>query len=191
LHFTRDAANPVAPREAQPNAAAFAEVHALVEPPFIYAFHTQRYIDPAAVPHARGRTSVLEDLGVQVLAMRRPFTLHMPVMTMETLPAGAATEPGDCPPICLGSITRVTLGIECRFVSAARKGLTLHVRGSHDGLVYDAADILTYDLDCRPGGLSRTGVELKAKPPFIKVTVENRDEREPACRIKVTATLEG
>ena len=191
LHFTRHASNPVAPREAQPNAAAFAEVHALVEPPFIYAFHTLRYIDPAAVPRARGRTSVLEDIGVQVLAMRRPFTLPMPVMALESLAAGAATELGDCPPVCLGNITRVTLGIECRFVSVARTGLTLHVRGSNDGLTYDSTDILTCDLDYRSGGVRRRSIELKTKPPFIKVFVENRDESEPARQIKVTATLEG
>ncbi|MBI5684630.1 MAG: hypothetical protein HZC54_06090 [Verrucomicrobia bacterium] len=191
FRFMRHAANPVAPRESQPNAAAFAEVHTLVESPFIYAFHTLRYIDPAHVPRAKGRTSVLEDIGVQVLATRRPFTLPMPVMTLESLAASTATELGDCPPICLGNIARVSLSIECKFSTAARKGLTLRVRGSNDGLAYDSTDILTCDLDCLPGGISRKSVELKTKPPFIKVLVENRDEREPTCQIKVTATLGG
>ena len=34
----------------------FSEVHTLLERPFIYAFHTLRYLDPEQVPHAKGRT---------------------------------------------------------------------------------------------------------------------------------------
>jgi hypothetical protein len=191
FHFTRHAANPVAPREAQPNAAAFAEVHTLVEPPLVYAFHTLRYLDPALATRAKGRTSVLEDIGVQVLATRRPFTLPMPALVLETLAAGATTEPGDCPPICLGNIRRVMLHIECRFSAAARRGLTLRVRGSQDGLAYDGGDVLKCGLDCRPGAIGRKSIELKTKPPFIKVLVENPDERETARQVKVTATLGG
>jgi hypothetical protein len=191
FHFARHAANPVAPRESQPNAAAFAEVHTLVEPPFVYAFHTLRYLDPAHALRAKSRTSVLEDIGVQVLAMRRPFTLPMPVLMLESLAASAATDLGDCPPVCLSNIKRVTLTIECKFPAAARKGLTLHVRGSNDGLAYDSTDILACDLDCRAGHISRKRVELKTKPPFIKVLVENHDESEPAGSVEITATLGG
>ena len=72
MHFQRDPCNPVAAREANPNAAAFAEVHALVEPPLVYAFHTLRWVDPREASKAAGRTSVLEDLGVQVLVMPGP-----------------------------------------------------------------------------------------------------------------------
>ena len=40
LKFFKFGGNPVAARQANPNAAAFAEVHAIMEPPFIYLYHT-------------------------------------------------------------------------------------------------------------------------------------------------------
>lgn len=63
--------NPVAVRQANPNASAFAEVHAIIELPYIYIYHTLR------PEHYEGRNYPWvidgEDLGVQVLATQRPF----------------------------------------------------------------------------------------------------------------------
>lgn len=181
FHFTRHPANPIAPREAQPNAAAFAEVHTLVEPPFIYAFHTLRYIDSEHVPHAKGRTSVLEDLGVQVLVTQRSFKLPMPVCTLDSLPAGSVTELSDCPPICLLNVSRITLTIACEGAAALR----VHVSASRDGIVFDATDLMTFDC------LGRRTVELKPKAAFIKVRIKNLDGKLSCRKIQVTALLEG
>jgi hypothetical protein len=181
FHFTRHAANPVAPREAQPNAAAFSEVHTLLEPPFIYAFHTLRYLDPEQVPRAKGRTSVLEDLGVQVLVTQRSFQLPMPVCTLDRLPAGGATELSDCPPICLRNVSRITLTAACEGAAALR----VHVRASMDGILFDATDLMTFDCH------GRKRVELKRRATFIKVRIENLDGKLSCRNIQVTALLEG
>jgi hypothetical protein len=49
FNFTKYPGNPVAPRENNPDASAFAEVHAYWESPFYYLFHTLRYISKG--PH--------------------------------------------------------------------------------------------------------------------------------------------
>src|SRR5262249_11404282 len=72
-NFIKYGGNPVASREASPNAAAFAEVHALFEPPFIYVFHTLRYIEPEKALQPGGID--VEDLGVEILAMEKSFHL--------------------------------------------------------------------------------------------------------------------
>jgi len=66
LHFTKYEGNPVIPYEDVPNCAAMAEVHAVIEYPKIYLYHTLRYIetpkgeDPEWMPW-------VEHLGIQVL----------------------------------------------------------------------------------------------------------------------------
>jgi len=191
LRFVRYGGNPVAAREAQPNAAAFAEVHTLFEPPFVYAYHTLRYVDPKQVPLAGKRTSALEDLGVQVLVMQRPFRLAMPVLTRETLAAGAATELPDCPTVCLSGATAISLTVECAYASTALKGLRVHVRSSADGMHYDTADVLTFDNDFQAGGVGRKTVGLDITARFIKLWVENLDQSAPCRNLKLTATLGG
>jgi len=86
--------NPVVTREACPNLACFAEVHAIFESPFIYLYHTIRYKGP--LRQGQGDTYdgykvdlksyLYEDLGVQVLVTRRPFSLDTVSYTHLTLP---------------------------------------------------------------------------------------------------------
>ena len=186
--FTKYGRNPVAAREAQPNAAAFAEVHAIFEPPFVYLYHTLRYKKPWR-PEQMDRFPSVEDIGVQVLAVQRPFSLSMPVLSRKTLAAKTTTPLIDSPPICLSNVTRVSLTAACRYRPEAAKGIRLHLRSSPDGLDYDTADFCTLDNAFTPGRLCRKTFPLDAKVRFLKVTVENLDESESVSDIEVTATL--
>ncbi|MEK7754625.1 MAG: hypothetical protein AAB654_22055, partial [Acidobacteriota bacterium] len=129
VRFIKYGGNPVARREANPNMAAFAEIHTLFEPPFIYAFHTIRYIDEMRAPAGRER---IEDLGVQVLVTQTPYRLSMPVLTLDSLPPGGATKLSECPPISLESASVVSLTAEARYARAARAGMRVRVRSSPD-----------------------------------------------------------
>ncbi len=102
INFTRHPQNPVGPREGHPNAAAFAEVHAYYEPPFVYCYHTLRYNDRDG--H--------EDLGVSILATARPFALAMPLMQLDSLSAGVSTDVSECPAIPLGPVARCALTVQ-------------------------------------------------------------------------------
>jgi hypothetical protein len=52
-------------------------------------------------------------------------------------------------------------------------------------MVFDATDRMTFD--CR----GRKRVELKPRPNFIKVRIENLDGKLSCRKIQVTALLEG
>jgi hypothetical protein len=121
-NFIKYLRNPVAVRQANPNAAAFAEVHAIIEPPFIYLYHTLRYEE-------RNNKSFpwFEDLGVQVLVTQRPFSLDMPVLNIESLDGGKTTTLADSPPVSLGHITRLALTAECTYGAGAEKPIRIHV----------------------------------------------------------------
>jgi hypothetical protein len=185
-NFIKYLRNPVAVRQANPNAAAFAEVHAIIEPPFIYLYHTLRYEerDNKSFPWN-------EDLGVQVLVTQRPFSLNMPVLNIESLVAGKTTKLADSPPISLGHITRLALTAESYYGGGAEKPIRIHIRGSYDGLKYDTTDLYTFDNDLGFGEKARKTVELEPKVGFIKVLVENMDQTEEVSDVKVTATLGG
>jgi len=191
LHFTRYGGNPVAAWETNPNAAAFAEVRTLFEPPFIYAYHTLRYIDPAQVPFAKQRTHAIEHIGVQILASQTPFRLAMPVITLESLAGGTSTAIGDCPPISIQTVTQVSLTAECAYKRDARAGMRVHVLSSYDGVSYDTSYLFSFDNDISPGSVGRRTVELNAKVRFFKVLIENLDKDNSLSKIKVTATLGG
>jgi hypothetical protein len=184
--FTKYGRNPVAKRQANPNAAAFAEVHAIIEPPFVYLYHTLRY-------ERRGNRSYpwTEDLGIQVLVTERPFSLDMPVLNLESLDAGKTTRLEDSPPVCLSSVGRVALTAECTFSQKAKKPIRIHVRSSYDGANYDTSDLYTFDSEFEPGQLSRKTFELDTGVRFIKVLVENLDESESVSNVKITASLGG
>jgi len=185
-NFMKYLRNPVAVRQANPNAAAFAEVHAIIEPPFIYLYHTLRY-------EGRNNKSFpwFEDLGVQVLVTQRPFSLDMPVLNLERLGPNKSTALADSPPICLGNATDVTLTAECAYTKKARRPIRVHVRASYDGVNYDTADLHSFDNDFRPGETARRTSELDTKVRFIKVLVENLDESEGVSDVRVIATLGG
>jgi hypothetical protein len=64
----------------EPNAAV-AEEHTLVKPPFIYACHTLRYIDPALVTRATGSHRIWKALVARLFAMQRPFAIEVEAKT--------------------------------------------------------------------------------------------------------------
>ncbi|MHC4791568.1 MAG: glycoside hydrolase family protein [Planctomycetota bacterium] len=178
--------NPVAKRQANPNAAAFAEVHAIIEPPFVYVYHTLR-----PEYHNGDDYPWVEDLGVQVLVTERPFSLDMPVLNLEALEPGQTTTLADSPPICLGYIKKAALTIECSYTKKARIPIRMYVRASSDGVNYDTANLLSFDNDFKPGETARKTFDLNTKARFIKVLVENLDESESVSDVKVIASLSG
>lgn len=187
FHFTRYGGNPVAAREAEPNIASYSEVHTLFEPPFIYAFHTIRYIDStkASVPGSTG----IEDLGVQILAPNSPFNLTMPVMAGGTLGAGATTDLRQSPPVSMSLAAHISLTAECRYAASATGAMRVHVRSSTDGLRYDTNDFFAFSNDLLPGDVSRKTEAVAPGVRFIKVIVENTDKSVGLADYEVVATL--
>ena len=174
--------NPVAMREKDPGAAAFAEVHHLFEPPLIYLFHTLRYVP--------GFRDSVEDLGVQVLATQSPFCIPMPVLSIAELSPGESSSLDACPTVSLEHIRRCALTLEARFGSAV-SGIRLHVRSSADGFGHDTADLATFDLAAHPGSLCRQTFDSDCGARFVKVIVENLDAQQPVSDVRLTATLKG
>jgi hypothetical protein len=181
FRFTKYPGNPVALRERNPDATAFAEVHHYIEPPFIYCFHTLRY---ASRPGA-------EDLGVQVLATQRPFCIPMPVLNSDILKAGASTDLNACPPISLEHVRSLSLTAECQYQAEAKVGLRIHVRASSDGLQYDTQDLVALDHPLVPGGVGRKTWPIDATARFIKVVVENSDKACDISDLEIMAVLKG
>ena len=68
INFIKHLSNPIGQREKNPDAAAFAEVQALWEPPFYYVYHTLRYRSHGGWSDLTGKTGsknrMVEDLGV-------------------------------------------------------------------------------------------------------------------------------
>ena len=189
FHFTKYGRNPVATREAVPNASAFAEVHSLFEPPFIYLYHTLRY--KKVKPGDEEDFPYVEDLGVQVLAMQTPFKIDMPALTLDSLAARTTTSLDDTFPIALSTVKEVALTAECTYSPSARAGIRVHVRASYDGLNYDTTDSYTFDNDFRAGQVGRKTFELDPNVKFIKVLVENLDRSQSVSNVRITATLGG
>ena len=181
VHFEKHPRNPVAPRENHPNAAAFAEVHSYYEPPFVYCYHTLRY----------NTGDWVEDLGVEVLATSRPFSLAMPVLHVDELAPCASTEISDCPAIPLGPVDRCALTVEYTCAAGADLGLVAHVRASADGVVYDTLDWGAFEVPARPGETVRQTFPIAAGPRFVKVTVRNGSQAVAARDVVVTASLSG
>jgi hypothetical protein len=178
--------NPVAKRRANPNAAAFAEVHAIIEPPFVYVYHTLR------PEHHNGRSFPwVENLGVQVLVTETPFSLDIPVMNLERLGPGEMTSLADSPPVCLGNIREVSITAECAYNKKAKMPIRLHIRSSYDGIKYDTSDLAQFDNGLEAGQTARKTFELDTKARFIKILIQNLDESESVADIKVTAAVKG
>ena len=179
--FTKYRNNPVALRERNPDASAFAEVHSFFEPPFIFLYHTLRYISRPEI----------EDIGVQVLATSTPFRLAMPILNLNSLKAGTTTSLENCPPISLEHISELAITVECTYHVKAKKGLRIHLRASYDGIHYDTENLYTFDNDFKPGQTIGKTVELSPKVMFIKIFLENLDKAKDITNVKVTATLGG
>ena len=185
LKFTKFPGNPVAAREHDPGAAAFAEVHSLFEPPLIYLFHTLRYADP--------ERSQLEHLGVQILATQTPFCIPMPLLRLDELAPGAFSSLDECPTLSLECIRECALTVECRAPEGGSNALGIHIRGSHDGINYDTADIATLTMPLRLGELTRQSFAIPCHARFVKASVENcvTGYERTLRDIAVTATLKG
>jgi len=185
-NFTKYSGNPVALIERNPNASAFAEIHCFFEPPFIYLYHTLRYISS---PSPKLGIEDIEDLGVQVLVPNIPFRLPMPILNIASLKAGTTSLLKDCPPISLEHSSSLALTAECTYDAAAKAGLRIHVRASYDGINFDTTDLYTFDNDFEPGQARRKTVELSPKVRFIKVLAENLSDAHDIKDVQVTATL--
>ena len=176
--------NPVAKRQANPNAAAFAEVHAIIEPPFVYVYHTLR------PEHHGGRDYPwVEDLGVQVLVTETPFSLDMPVLNLDSLGAGETS--ADSEPISLGHVKKAALTVECTNNDEAEKPLIVLAYASYDGINYDVTSFLRDKVFRAGGGTARKTFNLDTNARFIKVRVVNSDKAHAVSNVKVTASLSG
>lgn len=153
-------------------------MHSLYEPPFVYLYHTLRYISKKG-----------EDLGVQVLATSTPFRLAMPVLNINRLSAGMISSLNFCPPISLEHISSLALTSECTYDTQTKAGMRIHMKSSPDGINYDTKDLYTFDNYFEPGKTIRKTVELSPKVMFIKVLVENLSEKQVINDVKLTATL--
>ena len=181
-HFIKHCDNPVAVRERQPDAAAFAEVHALFEHPLIYLFHTLR-------TNSRDGD---EDIGVQVLATQRPFSLRLPLLTRDTLASGEATALTECPPVSCEHVTRLALTVECTFARDATADLSVEFLASADGLEFDTEALVLDTVACTAGQTVRRTICVNPVPPlFVKVVVSNPDPRCAVVSIRVGAVLGG
>ena len=93
FNWTKYGMNPIITRLANPNAASFSEVHAILEAPFIYLYHTLRYKEPWLAGDKQRTPPGDEDLGVQVLVTQTPFSIDMPVVNLEKLSAEPNMQP--------------------------------------------------------------------------------------------------
>ncbi len=181
--------NPVAAYQNSPMLYAFAEVHSIIELPYIYVYHT---IKPEHYP---GRQYPWdyggEHLGMHVLVTKKPFSIDMPAFYMENIGAGSTTKLGDARPINLSNVSRLSLTVECKYSKNAKKPIRVHVRSSYDGVKYDTTDLYTLDSDLQPGRLTRKTFQLDCKMHFIMVIVENLDQSESVSEVQITATLGG
>ncbi|MFC1738610.1 hypothetical protein ACFL1G_06145 [Planctomycetota bacterium] len=72
FNFTKFKGNPVVRHEDVPNCAAMAEVHAIIEYPRVYCYHTLRYLECPEGENPRWfEGSWIEHLGVQVLEIKK------------------------------------------------------------------------------------------------------------------------
>ena len=182
--FTKYGANPVVPLERTPDASAFAEVQALIEPPFVFLYHTLRYVSRDFWAAPRG-----EDLGIHVLSISPQFRLSMPIVSLDSLGPREASELEDCCPVSLQSASSLSLTAECSYHPDAEAGVRFHVRSSLDGMSYDTADLCNFDVDPRRGEAIRKTVDLSPTVRFVKVLAENLDNSHNVTSISVTATI--
>jgi len=180
INFTKYGKNPIAARENNPDASAFAEPHALWEPPFLYLYHTLRYTSAGSFDP--------EDIGVQAMATRKPFKLVMPIPFPTEVAGGASTNLKECPPISLRPITTAALTVEYKAGKGAKRGIRLHVRESTDGMKFDTEDAMCFELAPRADESVARTVGIETKAAFAKAMVENLDDN-PVTDVKLTATV--
>lgn len=191
FNWAKYGANPVVDLSRIPDAAGLAEVHAYLEGPYVYLYHTLRYYTGKGT--ARGISSyppwATEDLAVQVLTIDPRFKIVLPVLNIESLGPRQSNRSQDCLPIGLEAASSLALSVECEYEVAARAGLLLHVRASDDGVTYDTVDLNTFDIPLDAGKSVRKTVELSPKVKYVKVIVENLDGSHSVKSVNVKATV--
>ena len=179
--------NPVAAYQNSPMSYAFAEVHSIIELPYIYVYHT---IKPEHYPGRKYPWNYEgEHLGMHILVTKTPFSIDMPALHLDDLAPGTTTKLGDSRPINLKNIQNLSITIECKYDKNATKPIRVHVRSSYDGVNYDTTDLYTLDNELKPGQLTRKTFQLESKIKFIMVTIENLDQSEHVTDIKIIATV--
>ena len=94
-----------------------------------------------------------------------------------------------CCPLSFEAASSLALTVECSYDTKAKAGLRVHVISSYDGITYNNIDLYSFDIDFKPGQKINKTIELTPKAKFIKITVENLDDSQPAHGIRTTATL--
>ena len=188
-NWTKYSGNPVIPLTRVPNASGFAEVKHLIEPPFIYIYHTLRYTSPLYIDGDPEKDWATEHLAVQVLSTSPTFRIPVPVLHVASLGPNQDSGLESCLPVSLENASACALTVECRYPSQAKAGLRLHVRSSYDGTAYDSQDLYTFDLEASAGETVRRTVEIFPKVRFFKVTCENVDGSGDVSSLSVTATV--
>jgi predicted GH43/DUF377 family glycosyl hydrolase len=178
--------NPVIPRKANPDVAAMAEVHSIIENPFVYLYYTLR-------PENRNgqKFPFDEDLGVSILVTERPFGFDIPIVDLDEMKPNQKTELEETSPIALDNISRISITAECGYASGARRPVTIHVRSSYDGKHYDTSDLAKFTLELKGGQLSRKTFDLKPAGRFVKVIIENNDPAHSVSDLKIKVSVAG
>lgn len=180
--------NPVASRHAEPNAAAYAEVHAIMQAPFVYLYHTLRYEHH----EEKGDFPWFEDLAVQVLALERPFHLLWPVFELEQLAAGSSTDVQSCPVIPLGPVQSAALTVEYRCTEGENDSpVRIDLFASADGIRFDTIPYQTFELKCESGERVQGTFSIAGSPRFTRVQVVNGNSSIGLKNLKVEASLGG
>ena len=178
--------NPIIPLSRVPDASGFAEVKSLIEPPFIYLYHTLRYISMFKDADGQWET---EHLAVQVLSTTPQFGIAFPIMHAASLGPGQETTLKDCCPLSLDSASSCALTVAGTYAASAKAGLRLHVRSSYDGITYDTVDLRMLDLEASPGAMRQETIELTSSARFLKVIAENLDTSAEVSNLRITATV--
>ena len=184
--FTKYPGNPVITLQSVPDASGFAEVKTLIEPPYIYLYHTLRYFTRNRDKNGRW---LGEDLGVQVLSTSQSFRVPVPVIRVDLLAAGDTTSKDDCAPIGMQNIGSCALTVACEFESRAKMGLRLYLRSSFDGLSWDTRDIDTIDIEPNAGERVQETVDMAPNCRYFKVFCENLDGTAAISGLHVSVTL--
>ena len=186
FEFTKYSGNPVIPLSRVPDASGFAEVKTLIEPPYIYVYHTLRYFSNLYLDDGNWAT---EHLAIQVLSTSPTFRLAMPILQRSSLGAHEESALQECCPVSLENASACALTVEGICPSAA--GLRLHVRSSYDGLDYDTEVVCSFEVAGVAGQTVRKTVECSSSSRFIKVSCENLDGSGEVKSLCLTATLAG
>ena len=180
--------NPVASLAANPYVACFGEVHSIIEYPYIYIYHTQRYTQPCTIK-GRARGFGNEDLGVQVLVAGDSFSLDMPLINLDKLEPGRTTSLDETAPVNLTHVKRLLLTAKCDYDKDASQPLKIHIKSSTDGLNYDTINLYTLEHDLVKGQTVQKSFEINTNARFIKVQAENPDQSQIVTNLSISAAL--